>query len=67
MRILIFWFARTAVAFYLVMRRPVLALDAGAIVPLPARVIGGISLGVWISVLVTGRMEAFFTPLPLRP
>jgi hypothetical protein len=50
-------------AFYLVMRRPVLALEAGGITPLAARIIGGISLAVWISVLVAGRMEAFFKPL----
>jgi hypothetical protein len=31
-------------AFYLVMRRPVLALEAGGIAPLPARIIGGLSL-----------------------
>jgi hypothetical protein len=51
-------------AFYLVMRRPVMALEAGGVTPLPARIIGGISLAVWISVLVAGRMEAFFKPLP---
>jgi hypothetical protein len=50
-------------AFYLLMRRPVLALDAGGATPLPARIIGGLSLAIWISVLIAGRMEAFFKPL----
>jgi hypothetical protein len=54
-------------AFYLVMRRPVLALEAGGIAPLPARIIGGVSLFIWISVLVAGRMEAFFKPIPIQP
>jgi len=54
-------------AFYLVVRRPVLALEAGGRTPLPARIIGGISLFIWISVLVAGRMEAFFKPLPIQP
>jgi hypothetical protein len=53
-------------AFYLVMKRPVLALEAGGITPLPARIIGGLSLFIWISVLVAGRMEAFFKPLPFQ-
>jgi hypothetical protein len=51
-------------AFYLVMRRPVLALEAGGVTPIPARIIGAISLVIWVSVLVAGRMEAFFKPLP---
>ena len=54
MRVVIFWFARTAVATF------VRQFAAGGVAPLPARIIGGISLFIWISVLVAGRMEAFF-------
>jgi hypothetical protein len=50
-------------AFYFLMRRPVMALEAGAVAPLPARIIGGLSLCIWVSVLVAGRMEAFFKPI----
>jgi hypothetical protein len=50
-------------AFYLVMRRPVMALEAGAMPPLVARVIGGLSLVIWMSVLVAGRLEAFYKPI----
>ena len=44
--------------------RPVMALEAGQVAPLPARIIGGVSLPIWVSVLIAGRMEAFFKPLP---
>jgi hypothetical protein len=64
--VLLVFAALNVAAFYLLMRRPVMALDAGGIVPLPARVIGALSLCIWISVLVAGRMEAFFKPLPLH-
>jgi hypothetical protein len=61
--VLLVFAAINVAAFYLVMRRPVLALEAGGVAPLPARIIGGISLVIWISVLIAGRMEAFFKPL----
>jgi hypothetical protein len=64
--VLLIFAAINVAAFYLMMKRPVLALEAGGITPLPARIIGGVSLAIWISVLVAGRMEAFFKPLPLR-
>jgi hypothetical protein len=53
-------------AFYVMMRRRVLALDSGAATPLGARIIGGVSLALWISVLVAGRMEAFFKPIQFQ-
>ena len=62
--VLLIFAAINVAAFYLVMRRPVLALEAGGITPVTARIIGGLSLAIWISVLVAGRMEAFFKPLP---
>jgi len=63
-KLVLFVFAAINVAaFYLLMRHPVMALEAGAMVPLPARIIGGLSLCIWISVLVAGRMEAFFKPI----
>jgi hypothetical protein len=58
--------ALNVAAFYLTMRRPVLALQAGSMAPLPARIIGGISLCIWMSVLIAGRMEAFFKPVPFQ-
>ena len=61
--VLLVFAAINVAACYLVMRRPVLALEAGGVAPLPARIIGGLSLVIWISVLVAGRMEAFFKPL----
>ncbi len=61
--VLLVFAAIDVAAFHLVMRRPVLALEAGGVAPLPARIIGGISLVIWISVLIAGRMEAFFKPL----
>ena len=34
---------------------------------LPAPLAGGLSLIIWISVLVAGRMEAFFKPIFVQP
>ena len=53
-------------AFSLMMRRPVMALHAGQDAPLSARIIGAISLCIWISVPVAGRMEAFFIPIAIQ-
>ena len=50
-------------AFYLTVKHAVLTLDANGATPMLARVIGGVSLVLWISVLVAGRMEAFYKPL----
>jgi hypothetical protein len=64
--VLLVFAAINVATFYLVMRRPVLALEAGGVTPVAARVIGGISLFIWISVLVAGRLEAFYKPVPFQ-
>ncbi|MDO8630255.1 MAG: hypothetical protein Q7R41_07155, partial [Phycisphaerales bacterium] len=50
-------------AFYLTMFRKVRALDPGDQAPLPARVIGGVSLAAWIGVMTCGRLLTFFRPI----
>lgn len=50
-------------AFYLTMFRTLRTLGPGDLAPLPARVIGGVSLAAWIGVMSAGRLLTFFRPL----
>jgi hypothetical protein len=50
--------------FYLVMFRRVKWLGAGESAAMPARVIGALSLFLWIGVIVFGRMLTFYRPPP---
>ena len=50
-------------AFYLTMFRKLRTLGPGDLAPLPARVIGGVSLAAWIGVMSAGRLLTFFRPL----
>ncbi len=49
--------------FYLLLSRRVMMLERGDQAPLGARLIGAASLVLRMSILVAGRMEAFFKPL----
>jgi len=49
--------------FYLLLSRRVMTLERGEQAPLGARLVGVASLVLWMSILVAGRMEAFFKPL----
>ena len=48
--------------FYTTMFQKVNVLGAGATAPLPARIIGGVSLACWISVIACGRLLTFYRP-----
>jgi hypothetical protein len=48
--------------FYLTVSRRVTTLAAGESAPLPARLIAGFSLALWIAVLFAGRLIAFYKP-----
>ncbi len=50
-------------AFYLTMFRKVRELGPGDQAPLPARLIGGVSLAAWIGVMTCGRLLTFFRPI----
>jgi hypothetical protein len=50
------------VFFYARLFRRLRLLDADAPPPLPARIIGGISLCAWIGVMSAGRLLTFFRP-----
>jgi uncharacterized membrane protein len=50
-------------AFYSAVFRRVRFLPAGADAPLPAKLIGGISLFCWIAIIVCGRMLTFYRPV----
>jgi hypothetical protein len=50
-------------AFYLTMFRNLRTLGPGDLAPLPARVIGGVSLAAWIGVMTCGRLLTFFRPI----
>lgn len=52
--------------FYAVIFRRLHVLAAGEPTPLLARISGGLSLALWISVIVCGRMITFFRP-PVCP
>ena len=49
-------------AFYLTMFRRVRMVGPGELAPLPARIIGGVSLGLWIGVMSAGRLLTFYRP-----
>ncbi len=53
--------------FYLVMFQRVKWLPAGESAAIPARVIGALSLFLWIGVIVFGRMLTFYRPPPCEP
>ena len=55
--------ALNVAVFYLLFSRGVMTTARGDQVPAGARVVGAVSLALWISILVAGRMEAFFKPL----
>ena len=48
--------------FYTTMFRKVTMLGPGENAPLPARIIGGVSLTCWIAVIACGRLLTFFRP-----
>ena len=53
--------------FYLAFFRGVNTLGPGVQAPLGARVIGGASLALWITVIVCGRMITFYRPFVCSP
>jgi hypothetical protein len=53
-------------AFYSLYFRRVRVLGAGADAPLPARVIGGLSLFLWTGIIVFGRLLTFYRPFQCR-
>jgi len=52
------------VVFYAVAYRRAAGLTPGAPLPAAARVCGGLSLALWLTVIVAGRMITFFRPSP---
>lgn len=48
--------------FYTTMFRKVRTLGPGENAPLPARIIGGVSLTCWLGVITFGRLLTFFRP-----
>ncbi len=48
--------------FYLLFYRKIVTLGAGEQAPLPARIIGGVSLLMWIGVMCAGRLLTFYRP-----
>jgi hypothetical protein len=48
--------------FYTTMFRKVRTLKPGENAPLPARIIGGVSLVCWLSVITFGRLITFYRP-----
>ena len=49
--------------FYTTMFRTVRAMGPGDHAPIPARIIGGVSLAAWIGVMSCGRLLTFFRPI----
>jgi hypothetical protein len=56
-----------AAVFYLTVGRRALAADAPLEAPRAARMIGGISLALWISVIIAGRLLTFYRPFECEP
>lgn len=56
-----------ATAFYLTSYRRTIVLGASAEAPRSAKVIAAISLLMWISVIVAGRLLTFYRPFPCGP
>ena len=48
--------------FYTTMFRRITTLGPGENAPIPARIIGGVSLVCWLSVIACGRLLTFFRP-----
>ena len=48
--------------FYTTMFRRVKTLGPGENAPMPARIIGGVSLVCWLSVIACGRLLTFYRP-----
>lgn len=48
--------------FYTTMFRKIVTLGPGEQAPLPARVMGGVSLACWLGVITFGRLLTFFRP-----
>jgi hypothetical protein len=48
--------------FYTAMFRKVRELGSGENAPMPARIIGGVSLASWMGVITCGRLLTFFRP-----
>jgi hypothetical protein len=53
--------------FYLTVFRHVRSLGPGVQGPMLARVSGAVSLALWITVIICGRMITFFRPFECRP
>lgn len=49
--------------FYLIFYRQIITLGSGDDAPRGARIIGGISLAMWVGVMVAGRLLTFYRPL----
>ena len=56
-----------ALLFYLTMFRRVKALAPGSQEPVLTRLSGAVSLVLWVTVIVCGRMITFFRPNACRP
>lgn len=56
-----------ALAFYLTSYRRVTARDAAFDAPRAAKIIAAVSLSLWISVIVAGRLLTFHRPFPCGP
>jgi hypothetical protein len=54
-----------ASVFYLTSFRTVQTLREGETAPLAARIIGGVSLSLWIAVIAAGRLLTFYRPFSL--
>jgi len=48
--------------FYTTMFRRVAILGAGQQAPMPARIMGGVSLACWLGVIAFGRLLTFYRP-----
>ena len=56
-----------ALAFYLTCYRGVTADGAPADAPRTAKIIAAVSLSLWVSVIVAGRLLTFYRPVPCQP
>lgn len=56
-----------ALAFYLTSYRGVTADGAPPDAPRTAKIIAAVSLSLWISVIVAGRLLTFYRPVPCQP
>jgi hypothetical protein len=53
--------------FYSAMFRKVRALGPGEAIPIPARMVGAISLAAWMGVITAGRLLTFYRPTQIGP